>query len=90
MIETDSWFGNKVLAYDKERTILDMLVSPLTPPHAVEKVLEDYAWEDEKNLDNLYKYEELLNRQEQLEIIMNYKKDPGKFLFLPSGNLKQC
>ncbi|MDH6364528.1 hypothetical protein M2139_001481 [Enterococcus sp. PF1-24] len=78
LIETESWHGNKVLAYDKERTILDMLVSSHAHPYVVEEMLEEYAWEERKNLDNLYKYAELLNRQEQLKIVENFKRKEGE------------
>ncbi|MGM0123236.1 hypothetical protein IGI37_000602 [Enterococcus sp. AZ194] len=58
----ETWHGNLVFAYDRERTVLDMLASRHSSAETVERVLDDYFYDDEKDLSRLYEYAEKMNR----------------------------
>ncbi len=65
--QVDTWFGNPVNVYDRERTVLDMLVSPTALAFTLEEMWRDYLDDDEKDLDMLKEYARLLNREYALE-----------------------
>jgi predicted transcriptional regulator of viral defense system len=53
--EVETWFGNKVKVYNKERTIIDLFRSN-SMDDLVEEVLENYFLSEDKNLDLLANY----------------------------------
>ncbi|OQO88259.1 hypothetical protein BH739_04685 [Enterococcus casseliflavus] len=58
----ETWHGNEILVYNRERTVLDLLASRHSTAETVERVFEDYMDDDEKDLERLYRYAKLMNR----------------------------
>lgn len=69
MSEVKTWFGNKIVCYDKERTVLDILSSPHSSAEVMEKVWKDYLNDEERNLERLFEYQEKMNRMKPFEVI---------------------
>lgn len=65
--ELETWEGNKVRAYNKERTVLDMIDKYSLSDGLVTEMLEYYQEDEDKNLDQLIKYAKLMDREELLE-----------------------
>lgn len=63
----ETWFGNNVRVYDKERTILDMLVSKYSPRSIIDEMWENYLDDEDADFQRLYKYAEKMNRQKLLK-----------------------
>lgn len=62
MTEIKTWFGNNVRAYDKERTLLDMLASKHSPRSIINEMWENYVDDEDKDVQRLYGYAEKMNR----------------------------
>lgn len=57
-----TWHGNDILAYNKERTVLDMLASRHSTAETIARVLDDFMADDKRDMDQLYRYAEKMNR----------------------------
>lgn len=76
MSEVNTWFGNKIVCYDKERTVLDMLSSRHSTAEVIKNVWKDYLDDEEKNLERLLEYAEQMGRMKYIEAIRG-----GEFIF---------
>lgn len=65
--EIETGFGNKVTIYDKERTFLDMMYEKKVRTFLVEEMLDDYFYDEDKNLENLYHYAQVMQRMDLLK-----------------------
>lgn len=65
--EVETWFGNRVKIYDRERTVLDMLASGHSTDENIKAVLRDYLEDENKDLEQLSNYAEQMNRSHLLE-----------------------
>lgn len=65
--QTKTIFGNDILVYDKERTLLDMLSSKTSHDFTLNEMLEDYLFDPDKNIENLKKYAKLMNVEHLLK-----------------------
>jgi len=63
--EVETWFGNKVVAYNKERTIIDMLRSE-DMLYWEEEIMSNYLNDPDKNITRLLDYARLFGQEEQL------------------------
>lgn len=65
--EVNSWHGNPLVVYDRERTVLDMLADRNAQAFVVEEMLADYSRDKDKDIASLYQYAEKMNRTPLLE-----------------------
>lgn len=59
--EVETWYGNIVKCYDKERTVLDMLSAPHVHDYVTNEVIEDYRYDPDRNPERLYEYAQKMN-----------------------------
>lgn len=67
VIELETWQGNKVRSYNKERTILDMIDKYTLSDGLVNEMLEYYQDDEDTDLEKLIKYAKLMDREVLLE-----------------------
>ncbi|EMF0094436.1 hypothetical protein O1F49_002665 [Enterococcus hirae] len=68
----ETMVGNKVYVYDKEKTILDMLSSGSAHEYDIREMLEEYKVDEEKNINRLINYAEILGQERLLERVFVY------------------
>lgn len=65
--ETTTWLGNFVKVYDRERTVLDMLASSHSTAANIEEVWNSYLADDQKDLEKLWHYAKIMDREKYLD-----------------------
>lgn len=63
----ENWSGNLVVAYDRERTVIDILRSNVTMAEVKEEVIDNYLYDSERNLAQLVTYARLMKMEKDIE-----------------------
>jgi predicted transcriptional regulator of viral defense system len=66
-----NWLGNEVTAYDREKTVLDILRSNNFLPSTKEEIFRNYMRDSYKNLERLEEYARLMGVLPALESELN-------------------